>query len=420
MNEMSARSKTTGQLINGLVQLRQKVADMETTAIKRRSFDKISETYVYSFPALYDTMIDQGSKLGVDDLMEAILTSAANLVNADHAFFYVYDADADALQLKRALGCSSEHIGYQIKQGSGLIGKVLRTGKPMVVNDYQSWEGHHPDPRFKQIQAIIALPLIFDGQVMGALGLAHTQEGKTFGKEDMAVLSRFSALASVVLLNDTVCAQVQHELSERQRIWEELQRRNGHLRETFVATINALATTIEMKDPYTAAHQRWVTRLACAIAGEMDLTKEQIEGLRMAGLIHDIGKMNVPAELLLKPRRLTEIEYEAIKIHPQSGYDIVKEIQFPWPIAQIVLQHHERVDGSGYPQGISGTEILAEARLLAVADVVESMSSHRPYRDAHGIEIALEEIAKNSGILYDPKVVEACLGVFKDKGFKFE
>jgi HD-GYP domain-containing protein (c-di-GMP phosphodiesterase class II) len=140
----------------------------------------------------------------------------------------------------------------------------------------------------------------------------------------------------------------------------------------------------------------------------------------MAGLIHDIGKLNVPAELLIKPHRLTEIEYEAIKIHPQSGYDIVKEIQFPWPIAHIVLQHHERMDGSGYPLGISGTEILPEARLLAVADVVESMSSHRPYREAHSIEIALDEIARNSGILYDPAAVKACLVVFQDKGFKFE
>jgi putative methionine-R-sulfoxide reductase with GAF domain len=417
---MSTRAKTKGQLIDGLVHLRQKAAGTQPTAIHGRSLDGISHRDDHSSPFPSAAMIDQVSKLGVDDMMEVILASAADLVLADHAFFYVYDPDADALELKRALGCSSEPIGFQMKQGAGLIGEVLRTGRPMMVNDYQLWEGHHPDLRFKQIQAIIALPLIFNGQVMGALGLAHTQEGREFGKEDMAALSRFSALASVVLLNETVCAQVQHEMSERKRIGDELQRRNDHLRETFIATINALATTIEMKDPYTAAHQRWVTRLACTIAGEMDLAPEQIEGLRMAGLIHDIGKLNVPAELLIKPHRLTEIEYEAIKIHPQSGYDIVKEIQFPWPIAHIVLQHHERMDGSGYPLGISGAEILPEARLLAVADVVESMSSHRPYRDAHGIEIALDEIARNSGILYDPAVVKACLVVFQDKGFKFE
>jgi len=417
---MSTRAKTTGQLINGWGHLRQKVAGMQPTAINGRSFDGISHRDDYIFPLLSAAMIGQGSQFGVDDLMEVILSSAADLVNADHAFFFVYDADTDALELKRALGCSSKHIGYQMEQGAGLIGKVLMSGRPMVVNDYQSWEGRHRDPRWSQIRAVIALPLTFDEQVIGAFGLAHTEEGKTFGKDDMTALSRFSALASVVLLNEIVHARVQHELTEHKRIWEELQRKNEHLRDTFAATVNALATTIEMKDPYTAAHQRWVTRLACAIAGEMDLSKEQVEGLRMAGLIHDIGKLNVPAELLIKPHRLTEIEYEAIKIHPQSGYDIVKEIQFPWPIAQIILQHHERMDGSGYPQGISGTEILLEARLLAVADVVESMSSHRPYRGAHGIEIALDEIARNNGILYDPAAVKACLVVFQDKGFKFE
>jgi len=417
---MSSRAKTTGQLITGLVHLRQKTTGAQPTAINRRVLDGISYRDDYNFPPLSAAMIDQGKQLGVDDLMEVILTSAAELVDAGHAFFYVYDHDADALELKRAFGCSSEHVGYRMEQGEGLIGKVLRTGRPMVVNDYQSWEGRHRDPRWSRIRAIIGLPLTFDGKVIGALGLAHTEEGKRFGKDDMAALSRFASLASVVLLNEIVQARVEHELTERKRMCEELQKRDGHLRETFVATINALATTIEMKDPYTAAHQRWVTRLACAIAGEMELTREQVEGLRMAGLIHDIGKLNVPAELLLKPHRLTEIEYEAIKIHPQSGYDIVKEIQFPWPIAQIVLQHHERMDGSGYPLGISGQEILLEARLLAVADVVESMSSHRPYRDEHGIDLALDEITKNSGILYDPSAVKACLGVFNDKGFKFE
>jgi putative nucleotidyltransferase with HDIG domain len=417
---MSARTKTTGQLINGLVHLRWKAAGTQTTAIKQRSLDGIFHRDNYNFPPPSAAMSDQGSQLGVDDLMEVVLSSAADLVNADYASFYVYDAEADALELKRALRCSGEHIGYQMKQGAGLIGKVLSTGRPMVVNDYQSWEGRHRDPRWSRLRAVVALPLTFDGKVIGALGLAHTEEGKTFGKDDMAALNRFAALASVVLLNEIVHARVQHELAERKRIWDELQRRNNNLRETFIATINALATTIEMKDPYTAAHQRWVTRLACAVADEMELAPEQIEGLKMAGLIHDIGKLNVPAELLLKPHRLTEIEYEAIKIHPQSGYDIVKEIQFPWPVARIVLQHHERMDGSGYPLGISGTEILLEARLLAVADVVESMSSHRPYRDAHGIDIALEEIARNSGILYDPEAVKACLGVFNDKGFKFE
>lgn len=417
---MPAKVKTTGQLINAMVHLHHKVAEMKRTAIKRRTSDAISQKHVYSFPAMSDAVIDQSSELGVDDVMEVIITGVADVVNAEHGFFYVYDPGADVLELKGARGFFNAHIGYQVKQGGGLTGTVLSAGRPMVVNDYQSWEERHPDPRWKDIRAIIAIPLTFKGQLMGAIGLVHTEEGRTFGEDDIAVLTRFAALAKTMLVNASMCAQARQEQGERKRIEEELQRSDDQLHETFIATVNALATTIEMKDPYTAAHQRWVTRLACAIASEMNLPQEQIKGLHMAGLIHDIGKLDVPAELLIKPSRLTEIEYEAIKIHPQSGYNIVREIQFPWPIAQIVLQHHERINGSGYPQGISGSDIILEARLLAVADVVESMSSHRPYRNAHGIEFALEEISKNRGVLYDPDVVKACLRVFKDKAFQFE
>jgi PAS domain S-box-containing protein/putative nucleotidyltransferase with HDIG domain len=210
-----------------------------------------------------------------------------------------------------------------------------------------------------------------------------------------------------------------HDITERKQAEEALQRSYDQLRETFIATVNALASTVEMKDPYTAGHQRWVTRLACAIAKEMDLSEEQIEGIRMAGLIHDIGKINIPSEILTKPGHLSEIQYNMVKIHPQVGCDILKEIKFPWPVADIVLQHHERMDGSGYPQGFSGAEILLEARILAVADVVEAMASHRPYRAAHGIERALDEISRNKGTLYDPDVVDVCLKLF-ERGFRFD
>ena len=207
--------------------------------------------------------------------------------------------------------------------------------------------------------------------------------------------------------------------TEHKQAEEALQRSYNQLRETFIATVNALASTVEMKDPYTAGHQRWVTRLACAIAKEMDLSEEQIEGIRMAGLIHDIGKINIPAEILTKPGHLSEIQYNMVKIHPQVGCDILREIKFPWPVAEIVLQHHERIDGSGYPQGFSGAEILLEARILAVADVVEAMASHRPYRAAHGIERALDEISRNKGTLYDSDVVDVCLKLF-EQGFRFD
>jgi len=217
----------------------------------------------------------------------------------------------------------------------------------------------------------------------------------------------------------TRVATVVRDITDRKHAEEALQRSYRQLRETFIETVNALASTVEMKDPYTAGHQRWVTRLACAIAKEMGLSEERIEGIRMAGLIHDIGKINIPAEILSKPGQLSDIQYNMVKIHAQVGCDILREIKFPWPVAKIVLQHHERWDGSGYPERISGEEIILEARILAVADTVEAMSSHRPYRVAHGLERALAEISENRGTLYDPTVVDACLVLF-EKGFRFD
>ncbi len=210
------------------------------------------------------------------------------------------------------------------------------------------------------------------------------------------------------------------DITERKQSEERLQQSYEHLRETLIATFNILASTIEMKDPYTAGHQRRVTTLACAIAEEMGLTDDQFDGLRMAGLIHDLGKINVPAEILSKPGQINDIEFSIIRYHPQICHDILKTIELPWPVAKIVLQHHERMDGSGYPQGLKGDEIMLEARILAVADVVEAMASHRPYRPALGIKPALEEITKNKGTLYDPTVVDVCKRLFTRNKFQFE
>jgi putative nucleotidyltransferase with HDIG domain len=174
---------------------------------------------------------------------------------------------------------------------------------------------------------------------------------------------------------------------------------------------------LEIRDPYTFGHQRRVTHLATAIAKEMALSPDQIEGIAVAGNLHDIGKINVPSEILNKPGKLSDIEFALIKSHPQAGYEIVKDIEFPWPVAEVLLQHHERMNGSGYPRGLAGGDILLEARIMAVADVVEAMASHRPYRPTLGIDKALEEIVQNKGILYDPDVVDACLKLFKEKGF---
>jgi len=190
------------------------------------------------------------------------------------------------------------------------------------------------------------------------------------------------------------------------------------LREALVATIEAIAATVEARDPYTAGHQHRVADLAAAIAREMGLAPDAVEGIRFGALIHDLGKVQVPAELLSKPTRLTKIEMELIKIHPQSGYDIVKGIKFPWPVADMVHQHHERLDGSGYPQGLKGDDIALEARILTVADVVEAMSSHRPYRAGLGIDVALKEIEEKRGKWFDLQAVDACLRLFREKGYR--
>jgi HD-GYP domain-containing protein (c-di-GMP phosphodiesterase class II) len=175
-----------------------------------------------------------------------------------------------------------------------------------------------------------------------------------------------------------------------------------------------------MRDPYTAGHQIRSADLARAIAKEMELPQDKIDGIRLAGSIHDIGKLSIPAEILSKPSKLTNLEISLIKEHSLIGYEMLKNVESPWPLAQIVYQHHERMDGSGYPQGLKGDEILMEARIMAVADVVESMASHRPYRPALGIEAALKEIEKNKGILYDADVVNACLRLFREKSYQLK
>lgn len=206
---------------------------------------------------------------------------------------------------------------------------------------------------------------------------------------------------------------------ERKRMQQETQHTMDKLRKALGGIVQAMALTVEKRDPYTAGHQQRVAHLARAIAKEMGLSTEVIDAIRIAGLIHDLGKISVPVEILSKPGAINGNEFGIIKSHPQIGYDILKEIEFPFSIAQIVLQHHERMDGSGYPLGLSGEAILQEARILGVADVVEAMASHRPYRPALGIDVALEEILRNKDTIYDPEVADACLKLFREKGFKF-
>jgi putative two-component system response regulator len=213
--------------------------------------------------------------------------------------------------------------------------------------------------------------------------------------------------------------QLRHHLSEVvDQQTAQLKENEKKLKNNLVESVALLAAMVEMRDPYTAGHQHRVAEIAVAIARDLQLPEEQVEGIQLASVLHDVGKIKVPVEILSKPARLSPIEFSLVKEHSQYGYNLLKTVDYPWPIAQIVLQHHERIDGSGYPQGLKGEQILLEARIIAVADVVESMMTHRPYRPALGMDAALKEIQDYRGTLFDPAVVDACIRLFREQGYE--
>ncbi len=256
------------------------------------------------------------------------------------------------------------------------------------------------------VKSAILVPLFYERKIIGFLRIDAVKRERRWPKN----MITFLKLVGEIIANAI----------GRKQAYEELKTSYEKVKKSVISTVNAMSKVIELRDPYTAGHQQRVALLASAIAREMGLPEERVFGIQLAALIHDIGKIYVPADILAKPGKLTEIEFEMIKTHPELGYNALKMIEFPWPIAEIIRQHHERLDGSGYPHGLKGDEILLEARIIGVADVVEAMASHRPYRPSLGIDAALEEITRNSGKLYDPEVVKACVRLFREKGFDFE
>ncbi len=261
------------------------------------------------------------------------------------------------------------------------------------------------------IDSIASFPLLSGNEAFGMLSI-YSRERDAFDRDELMLLAEMAEDLNFGIV--TLRARAAHE---------ELQQAHlagaERLKETLTDTIRAIALTVEKRDPYTAGHQSKVAELCVAIGKELGLAGDVLEGLRLGAMIHDIGKVYVPAEILNRPGKLTPAEFEIIKAHPEVGYDIVKDIKFPWPVGKMILQHHERLDGSGYPKGLKGEEIVQEARILAVADTVEAMSAHRPYRPARGIEAGLAEITQRRGTYYDPRVVDACLKVIQ-AGFTFQ
>jgi PAS domain S-box-containing protein len=299
-------------------------------------------------------------------------------------------------------------------QGNGPTGTAIRTGATQVANNLAESAAYLPwieRARTYGLASSISLPFHVNGTVMGVLTI-YSSEVDAFNRPEVDL---FEELAEDIGYGITS----RRTLTERDHLQQEQLLGVVRLKNALIGTIGAVALTVEKRDPYTAGHQQRVAELCVAIGQELNFSEDRLEGLRLGATIHDLGKISIPAEILAKPIKLTAIEFMLIKNHAQAGFDILKDIKLPWPIATMVLQHHERQDGSGYPQGLKGEQILLESRILAVADVVEAMASHRPYRAALGIDLAVKEIERGRGTVYDAAVVDACIRLFTEKRFAF-
>jgi len=358
------------------------------------------------------------------DALQSILQSARTSVTA-------FDREKGEA---RVLAVRTHHRESVIAEGERLpieaYGDVeqLAFGVPLRVNDLTAVA----EPTEEQarllaggLKSYVVVPLYARDELIGSLNVGFSAPNATTDEAVQAAMELANQLA-IALRQTQLRQDVERHAAALEQHVEELSQAKGELEESYVMltralsqTVEALAAAAEVRDPYTAGHQRRVTDLAVAIAEAMGLEESRVEGLRVAGLMHDIGKLAIPAELLSKPSRLSSIEYELIRKHPETACGILGAVEFPWPIPEIVIQHHERLDGSGYPNGLKGDEILLEARILAVADVVEAMSSHRPYRAALGIDKALNEVRDGAGTLYDADVVSTCAKLLESKAFAF-
>jgi putative nucleotidyltransferase with HDIG domain len=349
-----------------------------------------------------------------DELLRQVTNTI--VLHSDHQLATVCYAADDPQKSITPMAWSGTEDSYYLsdaiswantEQGQLPIAKAIRNGKIENCADIASYAGYAPWKSAALAHSYasnIALPLNSGDKTFGGLSI-YSSKINAFDTEEVQLLEE---------LADDLAYGI-----EALRTRKEHEQHAIILRQSLKQFIQTIADTVEARDLYTAGHQRRVAELATAIAQEMGLPEEQIDGINLAAIIHDLGKIRIPSEILSKPGKINEVEFMLIKTHPQAGYDILKNVKFPWPIADIILQHHEKMDGSGYPQGLKGDQILLESRILTVADVVEAMSSHRPYRAALGIEAALDEIRRGRKVEYDAAAVDACLKLFTEKEFKF-
>jgi putative nucleotidyltransferase with HDIG domain len=342
----------------------------------------------------------------LDEALSKCLDTILQLSEMECGGIYLMDQDSGDLNLICHKNLSPAFIkSVSHYKADSTRARLIMQGKPLFTRYSELDLPLDQVRKAEKLKAFAVLPLIFEKRVIGCLNLGSQK------LEDVSEINREVLKTAATLMGEGIT---------RLKIEEELKLSYQKLQRALENTIQAMALVLEIRDPYTAGHQKRVAELACTIAKEIGFSLEKINRIYMEGIIHDIGKINVPTEILSKPGSLSEIELKLIQTHPQAGSDMLKEMELPEEVCLSVLQHHERMDGSGYPSGLSGKDIILEARILAVADVVEAITSHRPYRPALGLDKALEEITQNKGKLYDPEVVDACWKLFKEKGFKFE
>ncbi len=370
-----------------------------------------------------------GQTNDLSELYETIHRYIASLMTANAFIVSSYDVPSREIRARFLIadGVAHDVSAFPVipleDDGYGIQSEVIRTGKPLylpdfvramqqtrTVHSFSEDEGMLLEGTREEIEeeittrSAILVPMKLRGETVGIVQVQSVQPAD-YTEEDVELLGALANVAAVAIQN----AELFHSLV----------RANAQLKSTLYGAVTAIAMTTEIRDPYTAGHQRRVAELACAIASELGLEEERIDGLRMATLLHDIGKLAVPAEILARPARLSEAEMSLVRMHPTVAHEILQIVDSPWPLDEIVHQHHERLDGTGYPRQLRGDEILLEARILAVADVVEAMCSHRPYRPAIGVDAALAEIEQHGITRYDSDVAAACVRLFRTGQFAF-
>jgi PAS domain S-box-containing protein len=395
--------------------------DLENSRILFQAFNRVYRTQASSKGIQYDVITKNGAKRTLETSVSLIFDSSGKPVG----FRGIARDITELRQAQKALRESEDQYRDLVESSQDLMCTHDLQGQILWVNEEPARNlGYSRNDILKMNLCDLMVPerkVEFD-EFLATIRSQGTAKGLMMlqtANGEKRIWEYHNTLRTEGV-EEPIVRSISRDVTERIQAERETRETLKKLRKAMGGIIQAIALTVETRDPYTAGHQQRVSDLARAIGQEMGLPEDKVDGLRMAGIVHDLGKIGIPVEILSKPTKLNDLEIELLKIHPQLSYDILKDIDFPWPVAQIVFQHHERINGSGYPLGLSGEAIYLEARILAVADVVEAIASHRPYREAQGIDKALEEISSNRGVLYDPEVVAACLRLFNEKRYQLK